>query len=842
MVSPAPTKCTRRRRTAHERPLEGARQPARLLLCAGVVASGLVLTTVGCRNGGNSDSAAASGPGGPITAVDGEHSGADAAGKQSAGSDISLAREFWFEAQLGQDAVLAREQGDDAIARKLLTQLVADPATSVRDAAGAHLLLALDASQSGRHTEAAQGFAKARSAALMPELDAELLTLQAQAHLAADAPAAAVEVLSTPGALTGIGPTAIARLEMLRAKANGLAGEVAVAREIYERVIVSQADEREADAARWALADLLVAQWTSQQDVGAQTRARQLLTQLQTQAEGDAARRKASVWLAKLDGPTGDSSGRTEGDSGQTAAVRPQSDVERHETSIVAAEGALSGRRYKQAARAMKRLLAKNRGLPDELVCRAQYVLGTSIFRQRDRAGSRSAFDAGAKACKSAGLPEMEVKCRFQAARATFAQGYYPDAAQALESLARDHSGHSYCDDALITAGEAWESAERVGDAQRVYLQVLREHTTGDMQADARRRLLLLAFIAGDNREVLRLVREGAKAPGESALSRAKLAYFEGRVLARLGQTAEAQQAYLRVLDLRPLSYPALQAVSRLKDMGESPWQAGVAKLTAAHKASKAVALGLPENETVARARIWASLGVGDRARAALGEGGIQGWPAAIVMAWAGAWSESQRRIAMIKGDWREAPPVGDNRHVWELAHPLPFFELVEPRERQRSMPALLTYAVMQTESRFDPGVTSWAGARGLMQLMPATAKGVAKNMGVRLDRNSLYRAETNISLGIHYLSSLIERRGGGDVASALAIPSYNAGSGSVARWLDERGNWDLDLFIEAIPFDETRRYTQSVLGRWMAYRWLYGEGEPEERVPFLPLEIGLPG
>jgi soluble lytic murein transglycosylase len=60
-----------------------------------------------------------------------------------------------------------------------------------------------------------------------------------------------------------------------------------------------------------------------------------------------------------------------------------------------------------------------------------------------------------------------------------------------------------------------------------------------------------------------------------------------------------------------------------------------------------------------------------------------------------------------------------------------------------------------------------------------------------------------------------------------------------VEKWLDERRAWDLDVFIEGIPYDETRKYTQSVLGRWLAYRVLYGEGDdPLARVPYLDLKL----
>jgi soluble lytic murein transglycosylase len=103
-----------------------------------------------------------------------------------------------------------------------------------------------------------------------------------------------------------------------------------------------------------------------------------------------------------------------------------------------------------------------------------------------------------------------------------------------------------------------------------------------------------------------------------------------------------------------------------------------------------------------------------------------------------------------------------------------------------------------------------------------------------------LFDPDINLELGTRYLGQLVRRYGGGTGAVVLAVPSYNAGAGAVDRWLAERGDWDLDLFVESIPYDETRAYTQRVLGRWFTYRWIYGEGDPADRVPFLPR--GTPG
>ncbi|MBC8067317.1 MAG: lytic transglycosylase domain-containing protein, partial [Deltaproteobacteria bacterium] len=243
---------------------------------------------------------------------------------------------------------------------------------------------------------------------------------------------------------------------------------------------------------------------------------------------------------------------------------------------------------------------------------------------------------------------------------------------------------------------------------------------------------------------------------------------------------------------------------------------------------------------TASAATIYARLGLGEWAQDELRAASVGGWTAVAVLNQAGLYAGAQKLVANLGTSWRTHPPLADARGQWEQAHPRPFFELVAPREPELGVPPWLTYAIMQTESRFDPGATSWAGARGLIQLMPSTAKAVAEQAGVKLDGDgALYDPETNITLGMSHLGSLVARYGGGDGAVALAIPSYNAGAGAVERWLTERQGWDLDVFVEGIPYDETRKYTQSVLGRWLAYRVLYGVGEKrEDRVPYLALPL----
>jgi soluble lytic murein transglycosylase-like protein len=157
-----------------------------------------------------------------------------------------------------------------------------------------------------------------------------------------------------------------------------------------------------------------------------------------------------------------------------------------------------------------------------------------------------------------------------------------------------------------------------------------------------------------------------------------------------------------------------------------------------------------------------------------------------------------------------------DERRVWAAAlYP-------EPDQWQPNGPSTierpLLLAIMRQESAFHPRIGSRVGAQGLMQLMPATARFIVRATGQgSADRWSLFNPGNNMTLGQNYLAYLQGQTGGNLIAM---IAAYNGGLGHVRRWLDKpiaRGN-DPMMFIESIPFDETRLYVQKVL----ANLWVY--------------------
>lgn len=150
------------------------------------------------------------------------------------------------------------------------------------------------------------------------------------------------------------------------------------------------------------------------------------------------------------------------------------------------------------------------------------------------------------------------------------------------------------------------------------------------------------------------------------------------------------------------------------------------------------------------------------------------------------------------------------HRNDYSLRFPMPYKQQVMQHAEARELDPSIIYGVMRRESLFDPLARSSVGALGLMQLMPSTARRVAKSLGMKRPRKSdILHVENNIRFGTHYLKTVMKRF---DNNVALAAAAYNAGPGNVKRWLPKNSIMSADLWVETVPFKETRNYVQAVL------------------------------
>jgi soluble lytic murein transglycosylase len=161
-------------------------------------------------------------------------------------------------------------------------------------------------------------------------------------------------------------------------------------------------------------------------------------------------------------------------------------------------------------------------------------------------------------------------------------------------------------------------------------------------------------------------------------------------------------------------------------------------------------------------------------------------------------------------------------REIMQVIFPLTYWDLIRKHAAARNLDPYLVAALIGQESTFDAGVRSSANAWGLMQIVPATGRQLARSLGIRRFTTSMLTdPETNVRMGTLYFSRLVQQFGG----TYYALASYNAGENRVVRWKAERPGLDEDEFIDDIPFPETQNYVKRILGTAEDYRQLYGKG-----------------
>jgi len=166
------------------------------------------------------------------------------------------------------------------------------------------------------------------------------------------------------------------------------------------------------------------------------------------------------------------------------------------------------------------------------------------------------------------------------------------------------------------------------------------------------------------------------------------------------------------------------------------------------------------------------------------------------------------------------------------LRFPMAYAEHIKNYANKYGIDASWAFAIARRESSFMRDAHSSAGAKGLMQIMPATAKQLEKRT---ISNRYLYNAKNNIKLGTKYLERLLSKNKGN---SLLATASYNAGPYRVKQWLENEEEISADIWVETIPFKETREYVKSVFAYQQIYKTKLNETSPSPFKVLLEMKI----
>lgn len=395
-------------------------------------------------------------------------------------------------------------------------------------------------------------------------------------------------------------------------------------------------------------------------------------------------------------------------------------------------------------------------------------------------------------------------------ARALLRSGAGAKAEDVLEQVAaRYPTDTTAASSALYLLGDLAADDGRDSDARSLFRRVATRYPSSTFAASARFRAAILALVKGDDRTAAGELDTLALHRPRSSETLSAL-YWSGRAWDRVGDSATARARWEAVIAREPGSYYAMLAARRLD---REPWAPGA---TAETVSSDSVVTG-----ALRRAELLQELGMETEAELEYDWLAHAAGPSVdSVLATAHAFRDRDLASRAIRLATR-ALSTGANRdqNVYRVLYPLAYERVLTSEAERHRLDWALVAALIRQESGFEPTATSRAGARGLMQIMPSVGRRLAAAEDYHVwDAALLYQPDVSLELGMTHLAGLL--RGYDHVSHALA--AYNAGSSRVKRWLEKAGTEDPEVFVERIPFRETRDYVRIILRNRELYESMY--------------------
>jgi soluble lytic murein transglycosylase len=485
---------------------------------------------------------------------------------------------------------------------------------------------------------------------------------------------------------------------------------------------------------------------------------------------------------------------------------------------LLRAESFLS---FHDNAEAMRLALQVKTALPDEHACRAAFVVGNALRKERQHRKAVAALAPMVDACRASALrPE-----------AMYVLGYSQsivarqDAVRTYDALAREYPEHPFADDALFFAAELDLRDGRSAAALERLERVAVSYAAGNFAPEALFRLAWQHRAAGARDAALATLDRLGRLAGLGREQRLRARYWRARTLEEWDDASAAAELAALAAE-HPASWYGLLARGRLVGDARAavPSCAGSsACVEASIWPLEAGSMGTDPRFLAGVELLRMGLGGAEAELLAIDRRGLTEDAARLLME-ALQRTGRERAAAYVARTTLGAGLTGgiDARtaEVWQATYPRPFRQQVERWAKASRIDADLLQALIREESLFNPWARSSTGAIGLTQLMPRTAREVAAGLRMRVTTAALHRPDLNIRLGAAYLGDLLAQLDGSRV---LAVAAYNAGPEAVWRWIRARPDAEVDEWVEQIPAAETRNYVKHVLGSYGAYRLVYG-------------------
>jgi soluble lytic murein transglycosylase len=446
---------------------------------------------------------------------------------------------------------------------------------------------------------------------------------------------------------------------------------------------------------------------------------------------------------------------------------------------------------------------------PPDSAARIRLEMGRAYFDARD-------YDRAADVLLQSARSETSVSASalYLAGRALYRDGDENAGRLTLHEVVDRYPDQLSASQALVLLGDLSQDDAETESAQVYFRRATQIAPSSESAGLAHMRLSAIALAQGDYVGATALLADFRSA-FPTGIRHQQATYWLGRTQLALADTQQANDNLRRARDLDPYSFYGMRAAEtineavaaeRLEPGPTTSRETGQSVEAAFQRYDLMRSVGWNEAANFEMERIRQFFDNENSALYALAEGLNQRTRTAQGI---GLGRELFRR----EGAW--------NRRSLRIVYPFPYRDLIEKHARSRGINPFFMAALIRQESMFNPTATSSAGARGLMQVMPSTGRSLARSLRIRrFNATMLYTPEANLRIGSRFLADQI-RTWGGRVDYVLA--AYNAGPSRVERWRQFPESRDADLFLERIPFDETRDYVRIVQLNARIYQTLYG-------------------
>ena len=497
--------------------------------------------------------------------------------------------------------------------------------------------------------------------------------------------------------------------------------------------------------------------------------------------------------------------------------ISPPTSAQRRQRADLLAEG----RRYNDAIELYKSLL-EERSLADR--SSVQLVLGATLFRARKYQDAREVLEK---------VPEVSVEANAERlyylaelTRSRDAERYR----QYMAELRSTAPSSPWMEEALLSAANSQLLQRNYEAAAGLYLEAQKKVPQGKRASYTLWKGAWLKFRLGQTDKAARLFEQLIRQyPGSLEVSAA--VYWRGRLAEEENNLPRARAYYQKLSARFRHYYYAELARERLKAIGidGSVPQVPVLRLIREAEPPEGFKAAPLDDVRAQKSRLLKHGALDDyaiRELQAAASGGANWAVVELIRLYQG----SARHVRALQVAKRSIPgylsfALADlPRPLWEALFPLAYWEDLNRFAVENNLDPYMVAALIRQESEFHPGAVSRARAIGLMQVMPATGRNLAREMKIKhFNSAKLKDPQFNLQLGTRYLRDRLDEFGG---TEEYALASYNAGPERVRQWLADGSYRDIHEFVESIPFTETREYVQAVKRNVILYRRLYGAAD----------------